>query len=867
VRERTAALAASEAEARRLAMVADRTSNAVAISDTEGCLTWVNEAFLRISGHSREAVLGRKPGDFLQGPDTDRRETARIREAIAKRAGVRTQLLNYSRDGRPYWVDIDIQPIFGPDGAHTGFIAVNSDITEQREAAERLRALASRQEALLATLPDLILVLDRENRYRAAMGNRAMLVRPAEALIGLGPRDVLPPEPAAKVLGALAAARDGRGVAAIDYALEVAGERREYRARAVRVDDAECMLVVTDITQQRALEGELTAARDAAEAAARAKSAFLANMSHEIRTPMNGVLGLAELLLASRLDAEQADLARSLYRSAEALLTILNDILDFSKIEAGKLEFESSAFDPEQLALDVVELFRARVPESVRLSLRIDPAMPARLLGDPGRIRQMLSNLVGNALKFTSAGQVGIALGWRDGRLEIAVSDSGVGIPADRLARLFQPFTQADASTARRFGGTGLGLSICRRLAELMGGAIGVESQEGRGSTFRIVLPLPEGGAGSGASMAQALAGRRVLVAAAEAGVRAELVAALASAGALTAEAAGVDEAETALAAGAFDAVAADLELPGGGAAGLRCAQPVLALSSAAPGSLEGLPRLAALLVRPLRRAQLAEAVALALSRGPGTRTIKRADLSGGRVSELPAPVAPRRGIRVLLAEDNPVNRKVAVALLARLGAEVGVAMHGGEAIRLADRSLGPLPDGLPDARGGRLPGHRGDPRPRGAQRGRAAADHRHDRQRHGRGSRALPGRRDGRPRAEAGDRRCAGPCAGALGGLTGGRPGRLRDDPPRHHPAACIPTWSSTAPAPTAAPTSTPTTRPSGRWPASPSAATPSAAALASSSARRSRAAYSPATATATGRCACCRSIPVPTTTARATP
>ena len=459
---------------------------------------------------------------------------------------------------------------------------------------------------------------------------------------------------------------------------------REFHGRVVRVDADEAMLVITDVTAQRAMERDLARARDAAEAAARAKSSFLANMSHEIRTPMNGILGLAELLIGGRLEPEQADHARALHRSAEALLAILNDILDFSKIEAGRMQLETAAFAPETLALDVVELFRARVPAGVGLALRIDPGMPAVLQGDPGRLRQMLANLVGNSMKFTRRGHIAIDLRWDSGSLAIAVTDTGIGIPADRQTQLFLPFTQADSSTARRFGGTGLGLSICRRLAELMGGRIDLVSSEGVGSTFTVLVPAP---AADGAEPhAQQLAGRRILVISSHQVVRDELVAAVRAGGGQPGTAANADEAVRAIALGGIDAAVADIEMLGDGMAGLATAtRPLLALATASGATAP--PGVAGILVRPLPRHQLATALLAALADAAAgrSRVITRNDLaSPDNLPTTGQPAQPRSGMRILLAEDNPINRRVATALLARLGAEVEIAVDGAEAIRLA---------------------------------------------------------------------------------------------------------------------------------------------------------------------------------------
>ena len=479
-----------------LSLVANRTTNSVVITDPAGHIEYVNNGFEKLTGYALNECVGKKPGDFLQGPRTDQETVEKIGMHLANQKPFYEEILNYDREGKEYWISLAINPVFDDEGKLAHFISIQANVTSTKVAAleynYRLDAI-NRVSAVLELDLDGVVTHSNENFNRLVAVGDSMVGEPLTSLLH---SEFMSAQEINQTLENLVG---GDFVSGEFRFRDVNGEQRWISGSFNPIFSTsgaitKIVLYGDDASERKRIAQELIEARFKAEASTKAKSDFLAVMSHEIRTPMNGVLGTLGLLKKGELNQQQAHYADLAHSSAESLLLILNDILDFSKIEAGKLELEMLPTRLKSFLNICTEPFSLVAEgKGISLELDIDELADCHLTTDASRLGQVIKNLVGNAIKFTEQGSVKVkaAMVGDNERLQISIEDSGIGIPKEKLPLLFETFTQVDSSMSRRFGGTGLGLAISQELVFLLGGEkIQVASELGAGSQFTFYIPV-----------------------------------------------------------------------------------------------------------------------------------------------------------------------------------------------------------------------------------------------------------------------------------------------------------------------------------------------------------------------------------------
>ncbi|HVQ39076.1 MAG TPA: PAS domain S-box protein, partial [Pyrinomonadaceae bacterium] len=701
-----AALAASEEQYRTLAEAA---TDIILTIDRESTITFINPACETIFGYKPAELTGQKLAALM--PE-------RFREAhgngVARYMSSGVKHLNWNaaevpglcKDG----TEIDLEISFGEfkrDGLHN-FTGIIRDVSERKRTQQELQASQAQLSGIIQSAMDAIITTDAQQKIKLINAAAEKMFRCTAAdAIGRSIADFIPQrfreshEKHLQSYSKTGATERSMGGLGDIFGLRADGEEFPIEASISLVDGAERLhtVIIRDVTERKRAQAEVEAAKDVAEAAARAKSEFLANMSHEIRTPMNAIIGMTGLLLNTTLDRDQEDFVDTIRNSSDSLLTIINDILDFSKIESGKLELEELPFDLRDCIEDSLDLLATKASEKgLDLAYILDRSVPSDIIGDVTRLRQVLVNLFSNAVKFTSKGEVVVSVSSEKMlkstdlyRLHFAVKDTGIGIPQERMDRLFKSFSQVDASTTRTFGGTGLGLAISKRLVEIMDGKMWVESEVGTGSTFHFTIATtaaPETKKTYLRSAQPQLTGKTLLVVDDNETNRLIVVRQAESWGMLPHAVESGIEALSLLDHGQrFDVAVLDMLMPD--MDGFSLAKeirrrlderilPLIMLSSVGRREVKDPEAEAAFsefLTKPIKPSQLFNVLVKVLNGHPVERSRVLPQTSSDR------KMAERLPLRILLVEDNAINQKVALRILQLLGYRADLAANGLEAI------------------------------------------------------------------------------------------------------------------------------------------------------------------------------------------
>jgi PAS domain S-box-containing protein len=505
-------------ENRKLSLVAKGTNNIVVITDKERNIEWVNRAFEELTGYTQAEVSGKNPGTLLQFENTDPETIYAIRNAMNNQETFVGEIQNISKAGRKYWIELNISPVFNEKGELINFIAIESDVTDKKKKDASITNLIETQNSIFNGVGHAVMFASPSGIIQRINQAGLDLIEYSEAEV-VGKMSVIdlhdfgeivarsmelskelnrPVVPGFETI--IAKTDSSHTMDANEWIyITKSGRKVPVWVSVTCIKNTEGIILgyfsaAEDYTVKKQVEQSLIEAKNLAEQAAQAKDSFLANMSHEIRTPLNAIIGFTELLAQNNLDPTLKDYVNNINTAGSNLLLIINDILDISKIESGQLVIESNPVNLKETLKHVYDLLKVNAQErNLEFNLLLDADMPEFVMGDKGRINQILMNLAGNALKFTEKGEVTISVKKLSEtentiKLRFSVKDTGIGIPENKTNTIFERFTQAEVSTTRRFGGTGLGLSIVKQLVELQNGEINVISKMGQGSDFYFTI-------------------------------------------------------------------------------------------------------------------------------------------------------------------------------------------------------------------------------------------------------------------------------------------------------------------------------------------------------------------------------------------